>query len=164
MAKKKISLEEAVKDFAQAINDATKILLEDVKNLTGKSSDDEDDAEEEDEEEEVAPKKAAKGKGKKAPVDEDDEEEEEADEDEPAPKKKAAKGKKAKDEDDEEDDAPEYSDVQAAVAKAAKANGRDFVAERLKRIGGKKCDHASKLKAEQYADFIESLSEEADED
>lgn len=175
MAKNKTTLEEALKDFVSDLLNAANVLKEDIAKLLDA------DTEEDDEEVEAPAKgKAAKpAKGKKA-VDEDDEEESEDDEeeseddeDEDAPKgAKSAKGakgtKSTKDEDDEEEDEDgdeevEYADVQKAVVKAAKANGRDFVGERLKRFG-KKVDHASKLKADQYAEFIEALSEDADED
>lgn len=185
MAKKKATLEEALLDFVSSILDAAKILKEDIQNIQG-AADDEDEAEEA-----PAPKKKSKKEekpskskaSKKDAVEEDDEEDEDAAEDEgdeeededEAPKKKgksekaSKKSKASDDEDDEEEseddeDEIEYSVIQKAVVKAAKEKGRDFVAQKLKEVGGKKCDHAQKLKPEQYQEFLDALEEDAEEE
>jgi hypothetical protein len=168
MAKSKTTVEKALNDFTSALIDAAKILKEDLSKLDASADEEEDDAPV------VKKGKVAKdekpSKSKKAAVEEDDEDDadDEDEEEDDVPKKgKAKPGKKAVDEDDEDEedgeDDVDYADVQKAVVKAAKANGRDFVAERLKRFG-KKVDHASKLKPEQFAEFIEALNEDADDE
>ena len=197
MAKKKMTVEEALTDFAKSLNDAVKILIEDLGKITAAN------AEVEEDEGDEAPAKTTKTKAgkkekpsksaasKKGAVEDDEEddedetdvEEDEEDDEEVAPKKgkkakaekpASKKGKKAVEEDDEDEegeddeeddeDEIEYSVIQKAVVKAAKAHSREFVAETLKAIGGKKCDHASKLKPEQYESFLEALAEGPEED
>lgn len=159
MAKTK-TVADALNEFAKDMKDALNILLENVAKASGEEADDE----EEDDEAPAKGKKTASKKTKKEDEDDDDEEDDEDDEEEKPAKGKSKKAsKEADDEDEDEESEVEYKDVQKAVATAGKAYGRAFVADTLKKIGGKKCDHAEKLKPEQYAEFIEALEEGDDE-